>query len=1250
MPRKAQFDTPEQELQASQLFGKERQAYLRRLARERRQVKKTEDVKPSLLDIPKADDAKATPAPASPAKDAPTTPPSIYQQLLEAANEQSPFSPITIGEDSIQASPNLSPEKVGSQALPIELATELEGLRFTPRKPALGQTPPTVLGDSPTPEASTDSYTPEPSTTQVHREQLLKALQEFSSIYCQDDSCVSKSAPKGTLFTLQAATRQWAHAQAITRGEIVIGTVELLESDPLKYVDPRDDRGLGPKESIDFSRLWSTHYARENYGRLTIMDEHLPEGTSVPNAHFTRTHDVDSVFMHHRDLSEFQTGLSLNYQLSYGYIMTQNARVTFQDQVLHQTKHILFANVPYSYGLKVYIFFPHASAQPVGMTSKQHTCWVNEILLPAIRAISVPGTFPDHANSALDAKIRSRARIEVAPKAMNPTSQIYYHVHHRYLSPLWMEITHRLTDLEAPHPLAGFVKPFLITTGHGLKHFIQGSSTAEVKDEFERWLTPIFGPRSHWRPSFYEENWLDLGQTTNPLQLGVTLLHRTACLNHRCRVFDDPTSSAKHTAEERYHWMLTEDAGSATITLSPANPLYQAGLAYMKTYMNYKHTHSVSIRNQNPFEHKTLEGLFYTQDQQKALHRMGRMGDPLERERSAARILAATKNRILHGTSDNQASFGTRNEARVTFRCLFDMPDNTCALADDIPTDKDTPRHEFFHLSTATVHAFHRAQLNRFLRPIEHTAHHDSTNKYPVNSIELHWRLSGSHVLLGLLPYLYTGAVTWKNMLWKDRYWQLVSRKVSKAQRETTLAWRRDREADLRNPYQQRGLNLKEMFQEYGTAYLDDAFFQFPITGVVIRPVYWLRFPLGQSQLLRQAKLGHLVLNTKQISRALSHDRQYYHLAIIAREAQTQIFDFDSPSQTLDFLLLVRPIVQTWVRFLFQWLLDYQQNGQHLLAFRREDASLRRRFLQGELALTSHLAAYLTQRTRANLTATRHSKLSRSCDWQGRLRSLFDTTEPKAPIFAWDRCTFREQVRETVVMLQAYGFPDEQLEALREWCGHLAREWIWCFPTFDRSQLLGKGRNKSQTHLHGESNDLVKWQAPRWTCPDHQGVPASRNDTVRQCIQLYTCVTLIDRFRRQGMVSFDCPWSDWTRVFDSYKEAPLLQLLHGRFSQRKQPNPPWWDQHLYLDDPVFTIDMSAAVLAPPEREFQSVMKAFERDQADAEFNSDSDDTVDRPAFHEETSTELDTELDTEPETRSEANSDASWDDESGTET
>lgn len=388
-----------------------------------------------------------------------------------------------------------------------------------------------------------------------------------------------------------------------------------------------------------------------------------------------RTWDVDSFLARATTLAVHKGGFHLAYRPPFLRRITQNQRVLFNGYAIHKLKQLRLGHGVMSGGsnYNCHLILPHMSLghdESTHLSSATQAVWIDEIVLPALRASCPPDVLQHHPRSFADATGKTTVKKEIHPQGSSAFIDLRYIVPERFLRAFWTEILQRCNRRREDQTSAQteFRDPFLVITAHDLKLLTKRDTASEARTDFVQHLQQCF----HWHSDNFpsQDCWLDFGLEDTPLTTrhdsAVTLLRKTACLRDWSHQFRCPTHVSALIITRIFPWALTRDASTASVELRGSNDLRNRGqMIFHKSYSLHKDLWATSMKGMQPFGNTQLEALEYSQELLDRWYAAAKQFNPRKRE-WLVKVLQRTKNRISAALSAfMNINFGVRQEYRI---------------------------------------------------------------------------------------------------------------------------------------------------------------------------------------------------------------------------------------------------------------------------------------------------------------------------------------------------------------------------------------------------------------------------------------------------------------------------------------------------------------------------------------------------------------------------------------------------------
>ncbi|KAL8801117.1 MAG: hypothetical protein Q9182_004669 [Xanthomendoza sp. 2 TL-2023] len=531
---------------------------------------------------------------------------------------------------------------------------------------------------------------------------------------------------------------------------------------------PRDGR-WNDFQAIPWSALLTGGEQPDNLDFAKSEERFLQHHPELRNLQLERTWDIDSCLGQLRTLAAHKHAFQLAYCPPYTRRITQNQRVTFEGHAAHRCKQMRlgFSAGDGGYGSSTHILFPNMPVYDETHVSDEHQrMWIDNVIRPAIKAACGRNIISRHPPSLKIAHGKAKMKREVLALHHGQPMDFRATVPQADLQCFWAAVQ------ESANRIAIFRGAILVVSSHDRK-----GDTARQHPRITRrdWLDH-FRSLYHTTPQYIvpDSIWVDFGvdeyAAIDPSP-GITLLNKTACLDEWVKTFHDPGSDHARVKTARFPFLITRDAGSASVELLPKNTLRDVhGQAYHKRYNNIKELFTGPFKDVLPFCNRVLEAAGFDQvelNRWVAANRRGSAGyanpDVTEQNQTAAnsnrqrvrQFYMDAKERIadaLKTAMSGHEDYGVRHEYRIRMSS-FEELDFESAVAswrhhEDmfpglrrnqerdvnrfIPIDEiDNPQQwlgpngahrRFYILPTQEVAKFIAASINRWLLLIEATA------------------------------------------------------------------------------------------------------------------------------------------------------------------------------------------------------------------------------------------------------------------------------------------------------------------------------------------------------------------------------------------------------------------------------------------------------------------------------------------------------------------------------------------------
>ena len=455
---------------------------------------------------------------------------------------------------------------------------------------------------------------------------------------------------------------------------------------------------------------------------------------AVTTAKIERTWDIDSFMARITTLAAHKRAFRLAYKPHFIQRITQSDRVSFADCEAHKTMQLRLgcSVADAGYHIDTHILFP---LWPVYNTThpsdESQSLFYDIIIFPSLRSVCPNDVLHHHPGdySEVEGKASVKREINIA-RSGYPIDPKYI-APHRHLAAFWSEVLRRLSN--GPR---NFRDPILILAGHDLKLITKESTAGEARARFLNALEDLYDTRQEIMPP--QEAWLDFGAEDVPIDVdhdeSLTLLRKTSCLESWESHFHCPRGKAPCARPSRFPFMMTNQAASMSVKLTPTNQLRQSGdLAYHKSYNVYKGLFSTAVKKHGPFDNIHLEALGLSQSQLERwatanVHDQAVGRDPDAPNELGARTKAAqiavyehAKGRIAGVLSQDRRNFGVRQEYRCTLRLFSRL---TLDLDPVVHNLWDSPsgageHRNFWVLPTRELNEFVALSTNRWLLFLE---------------------------------------------------------------------------------------------------------------------------------------------------------------------------------------------------------------------------------------------------------------------------------------------------------------------------------------------------------------------------------------------------------------------------------------------------------------------------------------------------------------------------------------------------
>ena len=461
----------------------------------------------------------------------------------------------------------------------------------------------------------------------------------------------------------------------------------------------------------------------------------------MPEDLIIRRHwDIDSIFFGMSSLAVHRRGFYFALRPPFLRRITQNARVTIHNLPLHKTKQLRIGYGVGDAGLQAstYVMFPHLRIPVRGethLTTAEQTCWVDDIIAPALRETCGHEIRQHWPRGFSDADRKARCKGEHMGNPGQPID-LKYVIPASRCRVFWDCVLRKSEE----HP--DFRQPALVVAAHNLKLHTQRPTAAQAKADFIQHLESCYDLDGE-HTFRTNDSWIDLGVEDVPVSDRVTLLRKTHCLEQWASAFRDPQDQQRlRLTVERYPFMLTRDAGSISVELGTSNGLRcKGGLSFVKAY-NIHHTHfdTPLDRTYPIFGKEQHEALGFDQrhiDRCVDVNRHGETAAGTRESHLKRSDLVAEfemmKQRVataLLAAEQHRSSLGVRSECRISW-ALFtqnELPgdEHTYTIPrlslDDVGVAPEIPHRSYWALPTAMVNQFIAAWVNRWVFCLEASA------------------------------------------------------------------------------------------------------------------------------------------------------------------------------------------------------------------------------------------------------------------------------------------------------------------------------------------------------------------------------------------------------------------------------------------------------------------------------------------------------------------------------------------------
>ena len=434
---------------------------------------------------------------------------------------------------------------------------------------------------------------------------------------------------------------------------------------------------------------------------LSLSETHLRNTHTTDNLTLRRTWDVDGLILHARSLAICREGFKLAYCAPFLQRITESPKVTINGYKVQKEKQLRlgFGVRDGGYNYSMHVLFPHmprTANDTTHLTNSLQETWIDQIVLPALWASTDSNVHQRHPRSFADAFSRAHVRQEAYLQSSGQPLDLLYDVPKSALRAFWRRIRHRANATE------DFREPTLVVSGWNQKLLTQRPNARQTRSDYLEHLDHCFD--LHDRNVDPAQAWVDIGVedvVASPTSPGITLLWKSPCLHLWKTCFHDPYHQKPRVKVIQYPFMLTRDAGGASVKLDEANYLRaQGGLIYHKAYNLAKDLFSSIIKEHLPFNNPYFEGLPYSQSELLRWHRINRDGglafsapdmeaastvDPSSLKGRQIKAYVRTKQRIsgaIRAARAQSQDFGLRKEYRQTLESyrrqeLSDSPTET---------------------------------------------------------------------------------------------------------------------------------------------------------------------------------------------------------------------------------------------------------------------------------------------------------------------------------------------------------------------------------------------------------------------------------------------------------------------------------------------------------------------------------------------------------------------------------------------
>ncbi|KAF1980632.1 hypothetical protein K402DRAFT_17639, partial [Aulographum hederae CBS 113979] len=494
--------------------------------------------------------------------------------------------------------------------------------------------------------------------------------------------------------------------------------------------DEDDFRGLNWK-----SLLTDNSADGRSLGGLSIWksEEELIKRIDGP-VEIRREWDIDSDIFRATTLAVFRGGFNFAYRPHFLRRITQNQRVKIGGVNIHKCKQLMIGTGAFAGGQGYYchVVFPHmdiASQGETHLSDAAQAVWIDDIILPALRNACPSSILAHHPLSFKDADGKAKVKLEQTSTLDDTATgggamDIRYTIPERYLEDFWANVLRYASSAVGPGvQRKQFRNPILCVSAHNLKLNFKSDTLTAARDLFNKTFDLSFRTdRPDWIPE--DERWHDIAVEDipdTPNDISVTLLQKTHCLERWTGHFHHPERAGSYTKVSTYCWGLTRDAGTASVELSPTNPLRaEGGMAYHKAYSIFKERFATPLKGLGPFDNTQFEGLAYSQEMlEKWYKATNSTANAKKREQLLSAFLRAKK-RVAIATKENpKAHFGIRQEYRVSHSLFMQLEEPEPPEDQTKPNTNNEAHRLYWQVSTRDASVFIANQVNRFLLAAE---------------------------------------------------------------------------------------------------------------------------------------------------------------------------------------------------------------------------------------------------------------------------------------------------------------------------------------------------------------------------------------------------------------------------------------------------------------------------------------------------------------------------------------------------